>query len=224
MRNTCTRPELIWSLFLGWNRFLPGTVKANEERQCSSRKTTQGGGHWSTEERKGSRKPGWGTPWNGDVGSNCGICLSGRGCSNGNHFFWISAKNLKASAQLSALCYFRFQKGREKIQNYPLAQFTSSTSFSGCAWKLLQTHKLAKQTHTNVCEYSPERIPLEKGMCSTPRIPNTNCQLKTSEKLCGSKCLKIRAGKRKHQDLPESLLPSKKDSEIPENKQRTHIE
>ena len=25
MKNTCTRPELVWSLFLGWKRFLPGT-------------------------------------------------------------------------------------------------------------------------------------------------------------------------------------------------------
>lgn len=24
MKNTCTRPELVWSLFLGWKRFLPG--------------------------------------------------------------------------------------------------------------------------------------------------------------------------------------------------------
>lgn len=37
-------------------------IKIQEERRCSSRKTTQGGGHWSTEEMKGSRKPGWGTP------------------------------------------------------------------------------------------------------------------------------------------------------------------
>lgn len=61
-------------------------------------------------------------------------------------------------------------------------------------------------------------------MCCTPGIPNTNCQLKTSEKLCGSKRLKIKAGKLKYQDLPESLLPSKKGSEIPENKQRSHTE
>lgn len=45
MKNPCTSPELVWSLFLGWKRFLPGTLKSNEERGCSSRKTTQGGGH-----------------------------------------------------------------------------------------------------------------------------------------------------------------------------------
>lgn len=51
MKNTCTCPELFWSLFLGWNRFLPGTLKSYKGRQCSSRKTTQGGGHRSTRRR-----------------------------------------------------------------------------------------------------------------------------------------------------------------------------
>lgn len=33
-KKTCTRPELVWSLFLGWNRFLPGTQ--NPTRQGSA--------------------------------------------------------------------------------------------------------------------------------------------------------------------------------------------
>lgn len=31
MKNTYTCPELVWSLFLGWNRSLPGTLKSTRK-------------------------------------------------------------------------------------------------------------------------------------------------------------------------------------------------